>query len=150
MKLDAAPTFSELAITHVSAARRDSVRFIAASSASPVVSPASGCTPVTPSRNTSADTPAAASAAAAPRGHDRVLEQPAAEQEDLHGGWSTSATAIVGLWVTTVSSRCGSARATASAVVPPSRITVRAGRISSRQARATRSLLSTATAWRVA
>jgi len=45
---EAAPIFSEDAITTVSAAEPISARLISASSRSPVVSPASACTPVTP------------------------------------------------------------------------------------------------------
>ena len=59
--------------------------------------------------------------------------------------WSSSATAIVGLWVTTVASRSrGRAFVTASVVVPPSRMTVEPGRTRPAATAATRSLPSTA------
>ncbi len=135
----------------MSAARRESARFIAASSASPVVSPASGWTPVTPRKNRSALTACAASTAAAPQVTAECLKSIPPSTKTSTVGCSTSAAATVGLCVTTVARNPGgSACAIASVVVPPSRITVAPGSISSIARRATRALLSTATVRRAA
>ena len=143
---EAAPIFSALASTKVSAARRASVRFIAASSASPVVSPVSWWTPVTPSRNRSAVTVCGRLAGGGSAGDHGVLEQPAARAgRSRSRGGRPGPTATVGLWVTTVARRSrGSAWATIRAVVPPSRMSVLPGRTSPAAAAATRRLLSTA------
>ena len=151
MNGDAAPIFSRLASTQVSAARPASVRFMAASSGSPVVSPASWCTPVTPTRNRSAVTSPAASTAAAPQVTAECLSSRPPSTKTSTVGCSTSAAATVGLWVTTVADRSrGRAAVTARAVVPPSSSSVLPGRTSPAAAAATRDLLSSATEPRVA
>ena len=92
---------------------------MAASSASPVVSPAVACTPVTPRKNMSACTACAASTAAAPLATAECLKMRPPMRSISTCGWSSRAAATVGLCVTTVARRsCGRALATASAVVP--------------------------------
>ncbi|CAM5260521.1 hypothetical protein SGRI78S_02347 [Streptomyces griseus subsp. griseus] len=91
----------------------------------------------------------AASTAAAPQVTAECLKTRPPRRNRSARGWSIRAVAIVGLWVITVQARFfGSARATARAVVPPSRITEPPGRTSAAATAATFRLPSGATAWR--
>jgi len=88
---DAAPIFSALARTKVSAARRDSARFMAASSASPVVSPAGLDSRHADEKPVGGDILRGLCRSGSAGDHG-VLEH-AAEKKDLDVTWSASADA---------------------------------------------------------
>jgi hypothetical protein len=98
---------------------------MAASSGSPVVRPSFGWMPPSPRKYRSAETAAAASAAAAPQAATECLNSRPPRMNTSTVGCSARAAAVVGLWVMTVAARSGrSARAISIAVVPLSRMTV--------------------------
>ena len=123
---------------------------MAASSASPVVSPAVGWMPVTPRKKWSALMRFAASTAAAPHATAECLKSwPPMRKTST--AWSSSAAAIVGLWVMIVPGWVrGSAATRARLVVPPSRMAVAPGSMRAAAAAPTRRLLSGATPVRAA
>jgi TRAP-type C4-dicarboxylate transport system permease large subunit len=87
--------------------------------------------------------PQAAATAAAPQAQEERLCSRPPRMMTSAAGWSVSAAAVTGLCVMTVAARSGRiAAATASPVVPPSRMTVIPGVISAAALAATRRLLS--------
>ena len=122
---DAAPIFSDVASTYVSAARRDNARFIGG-----LLGVAGGesrrrmDTRHPHEEGVGRDLLDRLHGDRAAR-HDRVLEEPAADQEDLDRWVGDELHAIVGLCVITVAARSsGRWRASCWAVVPPSMMTV--------------------------
>src|SRR5215469_1307644 len=121
---EAASNFSDDARTIVSAERSCRARFTAASSASPVLSPAFGCTPVTPMKYKSALSLETASINAAPTLTIEWRNSLPPSMTISIVECAASSTATFGLCVISVALRFGArCRATWMAVVPPSRMT---------------------------